>query len=293
MAALAAWEAPTVLTIIAACAPVIAPRVQPPATPEDTAAPSATGSSLNTTHGEIDATAKQKNPVSNVPTPATLPSCDVTVGDADNSCMPIARLITIAGLASTNATASCTIRRTPPRIIGNTDDDHTNGANAATKYSNVERMNSKIVVTIIPIIPSSTASGPRNVAPHPAPPSTPSTSESSTSRVVGRACTHTVSESKSAKRINVSNTTSVNAVPNDTTHAGEHRVADQLRAPSQAPPWMAPIKIIATVTNSAIGANAATTPLTNQPSVRPWAWSPCPTGPTRTRSATADPRRTR
>ena len=72
------------------------------------------------------------------------------------------------------------IRRTPPRIIGNTELDHTSGAKAATRYSSVERMNSKIVVTTIPIIPSSTANGPRNVAPQLSPPSTPATRPSST-----------------------------------------------------------------------------------------------------------------
>ena len=76
-------------------------------------------------------------------------------------------MITIAGFANTNATVGCTSRRTPPRIIGSTDDDHTSGANAATKYSIVERMNSRTAVTSIPIIPSSNANGPRNVAPHP------------------------------------------------------------------------------------------------------------------------------
>jgi hypothetical protein len=39
----------------------------------------------------------------------------------------------IAGLASTSATVTCTSRRPEPRIIGDTDDDHTIGAKAATR----------------------------------------------------------------------------------------------------------------------------------------------------------------
>ena len=113
--------------------------------------------------------AKQANPDTSVPN-AAAPSelaCGAVVPALASSFTPTTNVTEIAGLASTNATVTWTSRRPAPRITGDTDDDHTIGANAATRYSSDDRMNSTTVVTSSPTMPNSSASGPRNVVASP------------------------------------------------------------------------------------------------------------------------------
>ena len=269
MAADAAAVAPSDLTISPACTADIPARPHPPTIPDDTAAPSTEGSSRYTTHGDNPAMAKHANPDTSVPN-AAAPSefaCGAVVPALASSFTPTTNVTEIAGLARTNATATWTRRRPAPRITGDTDDDHTIGANAATRYSSDDRMNSTTVVTSNPTIPNSRASGPRNVVASPPARLSVAANPSRTCWASPRPACHTTSASTSAPRISRSITVTVTAEA--TIALGPSFNASTINSGRPAnPAWIAETSINATVTARAIAARGRTSPVANHASVR-------------------------
>ncbi len=242
-------------------------RPHPPTIPDDTAACSTEGNNRYTTHGDSPAIAKHENPDTNVPSAAAPsdPAAPGVVVLASNF-TPTTNVIVIAGFANTNATVTCTSRRAEPRITGDTDDDHTIGANAATRYSSDERMNSTTVVTSRPIIPNSNANGPRNVVP--SAPGDPITSArpSNTCTASARPDCQATSPITSAPRTRTSITTKVTAEATiDFGPSFNASTINSGRPPK--PACTAEASIIATVIPSDNPASGRTSPVANQASV--------------------------
>ena len=185
---------------------------------------------------------------------------------AARSCTPTINVIVMAGLASTRATVTCTRRRPDPRITGDTDDAHTIGENAATRYSIEDRRNSTTVVTIRPIIPKSKASGPRNVVASPPDDTIVAARPSSTCCAWGRPACQATSAIASPPWIITSITTTV--IPVAKSAFGPSFSASTIssgRPPK--PAWMAEASIIAMVMPTAIPASGRMRPSVNQASV--------------------------
>ncbi len=242
-------------------------RDQPPTIPDDTDACSTEGNNRYTTHGDSPAIAKHEKPDTSVPSAATPsePAAPGVVAFASNL-TPTTNVSVIAGFANTSATTTCTSRRAEPRITGDTDDDHTIGENAATRYSSDDRMNSTTVVTSSPTIPNNKASGPMNVAPNVDEVPITVAKPSSTLTASARPDCHATSPITSAARIRTSIT--VNVTAEARIDFGPSLIASMTNSGRPAnPAWIAEPSIIATVITTDKLASGRTRPVANHASV--------------------------
>ncbi len=212
--------------------------------------------------------AKHAKPEMSVPSaaaPSVVPSAPGAPALA-RSFTPTTSVTAIAGLARTSATVTCTSRRPEPRIIGDTDEDQTIGANAATRYSSDDRMKSTTVVTSSPIIPNSRASGPRNVVASPPALLIVRARPSSTACASVRPACQATSDNTSAPRISTSMTVTVSAEA--TIAFGPSLSASTINSGRPPKPaCTAEASISAIVIPSEMPASGRTSPVSNQASL--------------------------